>query len=362
MIRMKYRAEICIAAFIVFITLGISVSAENVFSGVVVVSNTDTIRAPYEGIVERVFVQSGEMFDEMSEIALMGTEKVYSNVDGVITGLFASEGDSTKSVIDRYGAILYIEPYNRFILNCSTEKGYSISENKYIHIGETVYISCTKDGSHSGKGLVIGLDNEDPKRFLVEVSEGEFYMNETVGVFRTAEYTSISRIGRGTVERTAPVPVASEGSILKLHVRSGDSVKRGQLLFEIVPSVLDKLEPVSSLVKSKTTGIVVSVDSPQGTKVEKGAPLITFCPKDSIKVRMAITESDLSAVAVGDEVLIEFNWDPYRDNRYIGTVSSISYIAESDSAQASGVNYYAYIDFMPDEDIRIGMTTVIYMQ
>lgn len=359
---MKRKITAFLIAFFTLFVLCVSASAESIFSGCVVACSTETIVAPFGGYIEKLYVQDGEAIAAGADVSLLETEKVYANVDGIITGVFAHEGDLSESVVQRYGALLYIEPSNRFTLSCSTEKGYSISENKYIHIGETVYLSCTKDGSHFGKGFVSVLDDEDPKKFSVEVTEGEFYMNETVGVFRAADYTSMSRIGRGTVARTAPIPVTADGSVLELHVSSGDSVKRGQLLFESVPSSLDQLEPISSLVKSKADGIVVSIDSPPGTKVEKGTPIITVYPRDSIKIRMTISEADLAEVSVGDEVLIEFNWNPDRENRYAGTVSSISYIGESDGGQTSGVNYYTYIDFVPDKDIRIGMTTVIYMQ
>lgn len=117
-------------------------------------------------------------------------------MDGTVSGIFASEGDDAESVAERYGAVLFIEPTNRFTLDCSNEKGYSYSENRYIHIGETVYLSCTTDGSHSGVGVVTGVDEKDEKKFSVEVTEGLFYMNESVGVFRNPQYTSMSRIGR----------------------------------------------------------------------------------------------------------------------------------------------------------------------
>ena len=153
-------------------------SAENIFAGKVAASNTSVISAPYGGRVDNIYVHVGDYVGEDSLIATLGTDEVYALVDGTVSGIFASEGDDAESVAERYGAVLFIEPTNRFTFDCSNEKGYSYSENRYIHIGETVYLSCTTDGSHSGVGVVTGVDEKDEKKFSVEVTEGLFYMNK----------------------------------------------------------------------------------------------------------------------------------------------------------------------------------------
>ena len=109
--------------------------------GKVAASNTSVISAPYGGRVDNIYVHIGDYVGEDSLIATLGTDEVYALVDGTVSGIFASEGDDAESVAERYGAVLFIEPTNRFTLDCSNEKGYSYSENRYIHIGETVYLS-----------------------------------------------------------------------------------------------------------------------------------------------------------------------------------------------------------------------------
>ena len=152
-----------------FIMLGICslASAENIFAGKVAANNTSVISAPYGGRVDNIYVQVGDYVGEDSLIATLGTDEIYALVDGTVSGVFASEGDDAESVAERYGAVLFIEPTNRFTLDCSNEKGYSYSENRYIHIGETVYLSCTTDGSHRGVGIVTSVDEKDEKKFSV---------------------------------------------------------------------------------------------------------------------------------------------------------------------------------------------------
>ena len=347
------------------LTLAIPAGAlgQAAFAGEVTAGDTHVIAAPYGGLVEDVSVRVGDVVNIGDPIAVLETTKSYAMTDGTISGVFAREGDSAEGIKERYGALVYIEPINRFTLACSTDKAYNSSENRYIHIGETVYLSCTKDGSHQGRGIVTSLDEEDEQKYTVEVTGGEFYMGETVNVYRDSEYARESLIGRGTVGRTAPVAVNGEGSVLRMHVRAGDLVERGELLFETVTGTLDGLYAPDTQVVSDVRGVVATVDGSNGTAVEKGAKIATIYPEDNLQAKMVISEADLMDVQVGDKVEIEFNWDTQSGKVFDGTVSSISYLNERDEEGVSqGAEYVAYLDFTPDETVRIGMTVVVYVQ
>ena len=337
---------------------------ETVFAGEVTVSGDQVIAAPYGGVVSGLRVRVGDSVNIGDPIAVVETDKVYAMAEGTISGVFASEGDLAEGIKERYGALVYIEPINRFTLACTTERAYNSSENRYIHIGETVYLSCTKDGSHRGRGMVTALDEQNDDKFTVEVTGGEFYMGETVDVYRSADYASESRIGRGTVSRTAPVAVNGEGSVLRMHVRPGDKVERGELLFETVQGTLDGLYAPQTQVVSDVAGVIATVDASNGAKVDKGAKLATVYPEESMQIKMVISEGDLIDVSVGDKASIEFNWDVGSNRRFEGTVASISYVSvESEKeSTSSGAQYVAYIDFTPDETVRIGMTVVVYVE
>ena len=297
-------------------------------------------------------------------IATVETSKTYASTDGTVSGVFAREGDSADGVKTQYGALVYIEPINRYTLECSTEKGYNSSENRYIHIGESVFLKCTKDGSHQGRGVVTGLDEKEDNKFTVEVTGGEFYMGETVDIYRSEDYASASRIGRGTVGRTKTVAVNAEGSVLKMHVKAGDTVERGELLFETVTGTLDGLYAPDKQVVSDTAGVIATVDAGNGTSVEKDAKIATIYPNDAMQIKMVISEADLMDVTVGGKAEIEFNWDADSGRRFEGTISSISYLSEkqSDGAASQSAQYVAYVDFTPDETVRIGMTVIVYVE
>lgn len=175
---MKKTASL--GALLLALALPLAAQAETVFAGEVTAETVQVIAAPYGGLVEDVRVRVGDSVKIGDPIATVETAKTYASTDGTVSGVFAHEGDSADGVKTQYGALVYIEPINRFTLACSTEKGYNSSENRYIHIGETVFLKCTKDGSHQGRGVVTGLDEKDDGKFTVEVTGGEFYMGETV--------------------------------------------------------------------------------------------------------------------------------------------------------------------------------------
>ena len=342
---MKKTASL--GALLLALALPLAAQAETVFAGEVTAETAQVIAAPYGGLVEDVRVRVGDSVKIGDPIATVETAKTYASTDGTVSGVFAHEGDSADGVKTQYGALVYIEPINRFTLACSTEKGYNSSENRYIHIGETVFLKCTKDGSHQGRGVVTGLDEKDDGKFTVEVTGGEFYMGETVDIYRSDDYANASRIGRGTVGRTQTVAVNAEGSVLKMHVKAGDTVERGELLFETVRGTLDGLYAPEKQVVSDVAGVIA-----------------TSFPNNAMQIKMVISEADLMDVTVGGKAEIEFNWDADSGRRFEGTISSISYLSEKkdDSAASQSAQYVAYVDFTPDETVRIGMTVIVYVE
>ena len=179
---------------------------------------------------------------------------MYAPSDGVVTGLFAQAGDSVANVVSRYGAALYITPANKYTIDADTDKAYATSENMYVHLGEVVYLrSYNFQIYNTGLGIITAVEDDT---YTVETTQGEFWMGETVSIYRSADYDSTSRIGRGEVSRTAEVAVGDGGSIVALYVQDGDTVTRGQLLYETVTGDLEGLAADGNLIKASVSGIV----------------------------------------------------------------------------------------------------------
>lgn len=357
----KFSILPLLIVLVMMMICSISKASIRFFSGFVSSSETFEISAECSERIGNIYISVGQLVSRHTLIADMNTGKVYSPANGKISGIFGYAGDSIKSVTERYGSVLYIEPQNKYMLKCSTEKSYPQAENKYIHIGETVFLSCTQDGSHEGTGVVTSVDEDNPREFTVEVIDGEFYMNETVGIFRNSSYASMTRIGRGTIDRSKSIAIDAEGSVLKIHVQNGEYVKRGQLLFETVADEINFQTPPNSQIFCGVDGIVASVDVAKGDRVEKGDTIATVYPLNNLQVHIIISETDLMEVFLGKKVFIEFNWDQEHQRKFEGVVSSISYISQNQSSSLCA-EYLACIDFEADINTRVGMTALVYLQ
>ena len=331
---------------------------EMIFEGNVVSGAARPVTAAFGAVVDSLYVSAGERIEKGDIVASMDTVKVYAPCEGTVSGVFGAEGDSTDGVTERYGAVMYIEPMRKYTISASTEKAYNLSENKYIHIGEEVYLCCTADGTHVGRGIVTGF-GEDSSKYNVEVFAGEFSMGETVGIFRDSGYDARSRIGRGTVAATAPVAVKGSGSILRIHVANGDYVEKGELLFETVNGALDGMYAPGSEIISDVSGIVATVEAGAGASVEKGGAIITVYPDDALQVEIPVAESELSLIRVDDKVRIEFTWDVEQLTVFDGVVTGISYINSVESGEPV---YIATVAFTPDDTVRLGMTVLVYTE
>ena len=284
----------------------VPVLAETTFEGSVVSGKSVSITAPFGGTVSAFSLREGGRISVGDAIADIQTTKVYATADGVIAGIFGQEGDSVEDVTARYGTVLYIAPENKYTISGDIEKAYNSSETRYVNISEEVYMVCTADGKHTASGVITAVSGTG---YTVETTQGELLMDETVYIYRGSEAVKENRLGRGTVSRTSEIKISGSGSILKMHVKQGDKVSRGDILFETVTGTLDGLYAVSSTIESDVEGVIASIDTAAGSTVQKGQNLLTVYPSDSMQIEITISEYDLAALDEGDRVQIGFNWD-----------------------------------------------------
>ena len=350
--------------------------AETTFDGTVVSGEAVSVTAPFGGTVSSFKLREGDQINVGDVIAQVETTKVYASTDGVVTGVFGQAGDSVSDVVSRVGAVLYIEPTSKYSITADIQNAYNDSDNKYVNIGETVYIhSYSSSYDHTAVGIITAVSGTT---YTVETTEGELLMEETVNIYRDEDYTASSRIGRGTVSRTAEVAVGADSSssssgsgsstsaagsssgtvnsILTLHVKDGDTVERGQLLYETVTGSLDGLYATSNEIVSDVSGIVASVGASSGSSISKGDTLITVYPRDKMQVEIEIDEYDLVDIQEGDLMSLQFNYSDASTDDAEGTVSMISNV--SASTDTSDVTYKAYVDFTANDKVRLGMTVV----
>lgn len=359
--RNMLRIALC---FALILGLTGSALAETTFDGIVVSGESVSVTAPFGGTVSSFRLRAGDELAVGDVVAEVATTKVYAPEDGVISGLFGQAGDTVEDVATRMGAVLYIEPVQKYSVSASVEKAYNNSDNKFVNIGETVYLkSVYSSNGNTATGTITAVDGAN---YTVETTSGELLMEETVYIYRDADYTSTSKIGRGTVSRTAAVAVgaattsnsaSSTNSILAINVKDGDAVTRGQLLYETVTGTLDGLYATGNQIVADEAGIIASVNISAGSSLNKGDTILTLYPKDKMQVSMDIDEYDLADIHEGDTLQLEFDYDDSGNSVTTGTVALISHV--SDSSGSSDASYKVYINFTPTEETRLGMTVIV---
>ncbi len=339
-------------------------SAEEEFEGNVVAEDAVPITAPYGGTIQSVSLLEGALISAGDPVATIRTTKVLAPEDGTVRGVFAQEGDA----LDDNATVLYIAPVSKYTISCTVEKAYDALENKYVRIGETVYIRNKRDGSYRAEGIVTSVNGSG---YTVQTTAGQLYMEDTVYIYRDKDYSDESRIGSGTVGRTPELSITGSGSLLKVYVTDGEEVERGQLLFETVEGSLDGLTASGGTILSDASGVIAQINVTAGQKVSKGDVLLTVYPPDSYRIEFSIDEDLLSAVHVGDTVNVVFNWNEDSGQAFRGTVTGISYIGESSSSStgqsdtgaattsSSATKYTGYVDFQADDTVRLGMSVTV---
>lgn len=328
---------------------GMALGGES-FDGVVIAGDAVPVTAPYGGVVEKILVKQGQLTEAGEELAVLETTRVIATEDGTIRGVFAQEGD------DASGTVMYLAPVSKYTVKASIAKASSTAETKYVTIGEKVHIRCTKDGTHVARGVITAVSGSD---YTVQTSAGELYMEETVYIYRTADYDDDNCIGSGTVSRTDAVAVKGSGSILRMHVEDGESVERGQLLFETVEGVIGQDVLSDAAVRTAMGGVVAEIKLKAGQKVSQGDVMLTLYERGDYQIRFSIPEDMLSAVKAGDQVTLYFNWNEDKTEPCQGTVTEVSYIG---TGSGSETTYDGYVAFTADETVRLGMNVTVVLE
>lgn len=325
--------------------------AEERFDGQVIGGDTVSVTAPFGGTVKSSGLRVGTLVKVNDVIATLSTTRVLATEDGTIRGVFATPGDNAENTV------MYLAPVSKFTVSASIGKAYESAETTYVTIGEKVYLRCSKDGSHRAEGVVTAVKGSS---YTVHTTAGELYMEETVNIYRTANYAAKQCIGSGTVSRTEALPVSGTGSILKLHVQDGDEVERGQILFETVEGDLSGLVYTDGNVHATAAGVIAEVKVSAGQQVKQGDVLITVYEPTDYQISMNIPEDMLSTVRVGDACSIYFNWNEEQSKPFSGTVTEISYMS-NEAGDGEETTYSAYVSFEADESVRLGMNVTVVL-
>ncbi|MBQ8536894.1 MAG: HlyD family efflux transporter periplasmic adaptor subunit [Clostridia bacterium] len=322
--------------------------AQTTFEGRVAAGETRTVTAPFGGTLAQISLREGQLIKLGEEVAQVETTKVYAPMDGTIRGIALELGDSAEKTV------CYLSPVNKYTIKATVNNAYDTAENKFVMVGETVYIACTADGSHLAEGVITAVEGSS---YTVETTKGELYMEEKVYIYREESRKKATRIGSGSVGRTQEVAIKGSGSLVRLCVEEGETVERGQLLFETVEGALDGLVAQGNVITSPVSGTVASVSVQAGQRIAKGDTVLTLYPEGTYVIEFDVPESALNQVQEGKAVAIYFEQQD-APAQFSGRVLSVDYVAQEGSQEAV---YTALASIEVDDTIRLGMSATVML-
>lgn len=304
---------ITLAALLLALILSSSLALAATANASVVAPETIKLTALMNGTLLPFDLTTGDRVAAGDALFTFDTTPVYAQASGKVAAVFAEAGDDASGVLARYGSLAVIEPEKPLFIPANTAQAHEKDENKYLHAGQTLYLKC---GSEEGMGVVTSVDGAN---YIVEILEGDFELGDMIRCFRKPEMKYEEETGRGKATRYADTAVQAQGRIAACHVKPGDMVKTGDLLFEVV----DTSCPVGASLEmtAPVSGAVSALAVSSGMQVYRGQLLCEIADLDALELSVQVDEIDLASLRVGD--VLTYTLDAYGEETFSGTVTEI---------------------------------------
>ena len=315
--------------------------------------NVYRVTAPYSGVLLPFDLESGDTVAAGDTLFSMDTLKVYAPEDGVLRAVFPEPGDLCSDVTTLYGMIACIERTLPQVADASTSGAYNDEENRLIHVGETVYFYQTSDKDNEGEGRVTAVNGSD---YTVELTAGDFENGDNIKIYRDEKMGTKSCIGSGTIERAADVAVNGTGRVLSCAVQPGQTVRKGQLLFELSGQDAQADVTGATVTASHAGAVELAAGVSSGQQVYKGQLLASIHDLGVMNVVAEVDEMDLERVHVGDTLTVVFDCQPQEE--VSGTVTDISLIG---NAKQNATYYDVTISISTSWQVLPGMNATVWL-
>lgn len=353
---MKKIPAVILSAILLCALLLSSASAGTVtMNGTVVSIRTETVKAALGGTVSQVHVSAGDHVLAGETLVTLGTEKVYALEDGTMR-FFGAVGDSAEALTARYGAVAYVEPDCQYTVSASTKNAYDLEENKVIHPGETVYLKSVNDSKNTATGVVTSVSGSS---YQIEVLSGSVRSGESMYVHRTADFSSTSRIGRGSVSHKDPVVYDGAGVIVSYRVENGGHVKKGDVLFETLSGAYANQTGDLCAITAERDGVVAAIELSKGASLAAGDTVAEFYADGDLRIEATVSEADLQYFQVGDAVVATFMYLDDGEYAVDGVIEKIARISAAADEETNEASYAVLIKPASTERLYYGMNAVI---
>lgn len=319
-------------------------------NGNVTASKFLDVVAPYSGTLETFDLAVGDQVAAGDELMRMLVTTLYAPEDGVVH-LRAAKGDDASAVINRYGALAWIEPEKFLQVSASSAGAYDKLENHILHIGELLYSRSNQSGLKKGAGHVIIIDANG---YVVDLDEGDYDIGDTVNLYREDDYESRDQVGRGTVMRRSPVALMGAGRVCDLLVEEGSNVPNGTAIMTLMGA--DAAHDASPILTAPQNAVIASVPVQPGQQVWKGQLLARLYLTEELEVVAEVDEIDLSHLQVGDRLPMTLDMD--EEHILYGTVTEISALGVT---RQNATYYTVHVSVPVDESPLLGASVSVYL-
>ncbi|MDO4740044.1 MAG: HlyD family efflux transporter periplasmic adaptor subunit [Eubacteriales bacterium] len=309
------------------------------------------LTAPCSGVLESFDVAVGDEAAAGEALFSMLTTKVYAPEDGILTWVFAQEGERAEEVMARYGALASIEPVQAQRIMASTQQAYDDEDNRTVHVGELLYFKSSRSGKEKGVGRVISVSGTN---YAVDILSGEFETGESLTLYRSKDYSSKDSVGRGSVVRRDPLSVSGSGVVAQVAVESGEAVQAGDLLLTLMGPDADR--GASPVVRASIAGVVAAVPVSAGQQVWKGQLLARIYPEEQKEVVVQVDEVYLDNIKLGDKLPVTLDTD--EEAIFTGVVTEISAMG---SKSANAAYYTVHLSLSDAGELMLGQSAKVYL-
>lgn len=266
---------------------------------------TLAVKAPASGELAPFSLREGDCVNPGDTLFTVEPVRVYASVEGTVAAVHVQPGDIADAAVTRYGAALYVDYAERYVIYANAQTGYNNAENRDMHVGTPVYIRSTNE-SHKADGVITAVDGTN---FTVQVLGGDLVYTQEVKIYSDPEYANKTLLARGRLSFLQPLAVTASGTITHVGVQKGDAVRPGDYLFSYVPDELDperRGQADATAAKAEGAWIVTGLNVQPGASVQKGQALATVIPQGEYELTAQVEEADAVRLSVGDSLTARF--------------------------------------------------------
>jgi len=269
--------------------------------------------------------------------------KIKTDIDGVITNLYVSEGDN----VSNGGKIADIVDKNTLVISVP----FGVDDAKNIYNGQSAEINLVSSGSvlygyvtNVGTGSYINGYNVEVTNVEIQATNPGGVSEGTVATAVIGEYACYDTAAF-EYKNSKTITAKSSGEVEIINYKKGDAVANGNIIVQLKSENTEKsireakisLEDAQSsleqlmetkddaTIRSKISGKVIEKNIKAGEILDSqtSSTMALIADLSSLKFNMSIDELDISKISVGQEVTITA--DALSGRRFNGTVTSVGF-------------------------------------